>query len=301
MRLVFPLFAGLAAGAAIRLLWPLTDRLIEAAEKPSPARRSAADRAAMRRADPDRPSGAPGANSRSPEIAALLRDLDLVPLKAGVRAEPSWLYVNPSLATLLRSEAFVEASITVAEAAVDEQCAPLFVQLALPPEREDQLRRVLAEMVFARNEITTLAGVDPKKPTPAQVQEIRATSDEQHRQRIAALLGPEGFARFESYFDTLPARADLRDAFLRVAALAGPLTPVQRDALVAAHHAAQAGGPPPRDPATVLSPAQQAVFSQWQIDHVAQRKVQDLLGHPPATRVTALYTRAPSPRSTPAP
>lgn len=293
MRFVFPLLAGLVLGVAIRLLWPLTDRALDAAERPKAGRRG--DRnVAARPAESNAPH-ASLSSSVATAAEAVFREADLVRAKTKT-PEPSWLYVFPPRSALLRSETYVEASIAITEGEIDERCAALFVQLGLPPAREDQLRRALAEMVFARKEITTLAEVDPKRPTPARVQEMIDASDEQHRQRIQGLLGREAFARFENYFDSIGAREELRGAFLRCAAFAEPLTPQQRDLLVAARHATSQGQSPRTDSATFLSPAQQAAFAQWQIDQVAQQKMGELLGRAPRRfDAPPIYTRTKTP------
>lgn len=304
MRFAMLFVAGLVVGASLRLVSPP-----DAAESPAPAPGNISragtppgsendsaqtDAAPVTTAVAAKPHSATDPTSL---VSAILRDARLEPLKPGAPAEPSWLYVRPPESALLRSNDYVEASIVAAESVVDEQCAPLFLQLALPPETEDELRRVLAEMVFARREINALAAVDPRRPPPEQVRGMIATSDESFRQRLEAKLGPAGFARFEAFFDSLPARAELGDGFLRVAALAEPFTAAQREALVAARR-----GAPSLDALSVpaeLTDSQRAAFAQWQLDRLALAKLDELRGRPPAPPgVQPIYTpRPPSPAS----
>lgn len=263
------LIAGLIAGAALRLLWPEPDASASAIGETSgkttgaaSARRNAKARIGSKA--PDTP-----AEKAREQIRGKPRELGLSPKEHDAAPEPSWLYVGPPEATLLKSEEYVEASIVLGEYAVDDQCAPLFAQLTLTPENEARLRRTLAEMVFARHEISALAEVDPKSKSVERVREMVAASDEDYRQRLREQLGAQDFARFEAYFETLQERHALRDGFRRVAMLAEPLTPAQRDALVAARHAAKNGGNPPIAIAAVLTPAQQAAFAEWEVDQLA--------------------------------
>lgn len=274
------LLAGLVAGAALRLLWPEPDGSANATgEMPFAKKTSAAT--ARRSAKARTGSNAPAdpAEKTREQIREKLRQIGLSPKEYDAAPAPSWLYVGPPESALLKSEEYVEASILLGEYAVDEQCAALFAQLKLTPENEARLRRTLAEMVFSRHEISALAEVDPKNKPPEQVRQMVAASDEAHRQRIREQLGAGDFARFEAYFESLQERYDLRNGFQRVGMMAEPLTPAQRDALVAARHAAKNGPPPPQDVAALLTPAQQAAFAEWEVDEAAKRALAELNSH----------------------
>lgn len=288
------LLAGALAGAALRLLWlgsPSSVAGVAGAGSPARAGQKATGKsAATHTGTALRTDAEAGARER---VKKKLRQLGLVPRDDSAAPAPSWLYVGAPEGVLLKSEEYVEASIGATEATVDEQCGPLFAQLGLAPERADRLRRTLAEMVFARHEIAVLADADGRRSRDkplGRVQEMVAASDEEHRRRIQEQLGGQDFARFEAYFETLQERFDLRNGFMRVAMLAEPLTPTQRDTLVAARHAAKNGRPAPVDISALLTPAQHAVFAEWQVDELAQRKLAELVyRRPQGVRVVPLY------------
>ncbi|HUR58773.1 MAG TPA: hypothetical protein VM029_13760 [Opitutaceae bacterium] len=280
MKLPVYLLGGVLAGTALRLLWPALELPTDGSSPPS-----ADDKVTRASGGKTRPHGSPAPEeSRFPPDVAkradgILRGIGLSPKGPG-DPESSWLYVAPRENVLLKSDEYVEASIVMKEDWVDGQCAPLFVQLGLRPDQEDKLRRLLAEMNFAHHEIKVLSAADPRHPEAGQIQQMHRASDESHRGRIEALLGPEKFVRFEAYFDSLPERRELDAAFKRVSAFADPLTPAQRDALVAARQATKKGVSSHLDLATVLNPAQLAVFAEWQADETAEAKLNGLLRHP---------------------
>ena len=297
MKLPVFLLGGVLAGAALRLLWPATGLAAEGTS----ATRGSADKGARASAEKTRPRGAaaPEKPRFPPDVAkraeAIVRGVGLSPKGPG-DPESSWLYVAPRENALLKSDEYVEASIVMTEDWVDGQCAPQFMQLGLRPEQEDKLRRLLAEMKFAHHEIKVLAEVDPRHPEAGQIQEMHRASDEAHRSRIEALLGPERFGRFEAFFDSVQERHELDSAFKRVSALADPLTPAQRDALVAARQAAKKGLPSDQNLATLLNPAQLAAFTEWQADETAQTKLNELLARrPKPSPVEPAYRRRNAP------
>jgi hypothetical protein len=287
MKLPVFLVAGLLVGGGLRLVWPRSDP----ANSPEISRANVRANEEPQASDRSEPMARPPQpTEKSSLVRSILQSVGLVPPAGPPKDQPSWLLVPPAEAALLRNTEYVEASIVATEFQVDEQCAPLFVQLGLSPEQEDSFRHLLAEMVYARHEITALSKIE-RREKPAAVKEMLADSDEAYRERIKRFLGPDRFAQFETYFDSHAERAELKKAFARVSALSEPLTPSQRDALVLERYRRKHGLEP--SPSRVpLSPAQQAVFDEWRADETAQAKVRELLGGQTPRTSRALYSRA---------
>jgi hypothetical protein len=263
------LLAGVVAGAALRLLWPEPGASESSLAASGTEARPGAKKSRPTKLRANSAGPAKTADEAEERMKEKLRELGLSPRESDTAPAPSWLYISPPENMLLKSADYVEASIVATEYTVDEQCAPLFAQLRMTPENEARLRRTLAEMVFARHEISALAGADPKSQPLERVREMVAASDEDYRRRLREQLGAPDFARFEAYFATLPEREALRAGFQRVGMLAEPLTPAQRDVIVAARVEAKKGGNASLAIASALTPAQQAAFAQWEIDQLA--------------------------------
>lgn len=301
----FPVFllAGLATGVGVRLLWPdpgASEAATAREVASSSPKAKSQPLATTKRESGVAAEGPVTTDTRLRERAkAILREVGLSPSDDSPSSAASMPEVSALESTLLKSNEYVEASIIATEPLVDEQCAPLFVQLGLSATKEDQLRRLLAEMVFAVHEISALASTEADRRTAlvplAEVTAMQATSDEAYRQRIRTLLGPDDFARLEAYFDTLQARYELQNAFRRVSMLTDPLTPAQREGLVAQRHAAKTGAVAPTQ-TVLLTPAQQAIVADWQADEAAQAKLAQLTRRVAIPfRVAPLYQKAGAP------
>jgi RNA polymerase sigma factor (sigma-70 family) len=215
---------------------------------------------------------APNPPGQLPEIESILREVGLHAANLDSGPAPSWLYVGAPKAYLLKSKDYIELSITAFEGQVDEACAPLFVQLRLAPETISNLRRAMAEMLQARVEIAALAETRDPKPTRVELVRMLDTSDDEYRQRIHALLGDDRFGRFEAYFDSQPTRQNMAGIFADIALRTSPLTPEQRDAMVAAFHAEVTGQSPMPLPADLLSPDQTVLFENWARDFLPMQQ-----------------------------
>ncbi len=210
----------------------------------------------------------PRESELEPDVARILKEVGLRPAALDTGPAPSWLYVNPPPATLLKSREYVELAITASEGRVDEAAAPLFVQLNLAPETVDRLRRAMAEMLEARIEVEALSGARVPAPSREEVVSLIDASDEEFRQKIRSMLGDTRFRQFEDYFDSLPYREATQGILSTISLRTQPLSPNQRNALVAAFQANAAGLPVPPLPEGLLTADQIKLFNDWQADYL---------------------------------
>lgn len=204
------------------------------------------------------------ATALPPEVDRILREVGLHAASRDSGPAPSWLYVGAPMTFLLKSKDYIELSITAYEGQIDDACDPLFLQLNLAPEAADWLRRTMAEMLHARVEVNALAQAREPKPSRAELISLVDASDVEYMRKIRTQLGDTRFAQFEDYFDRLPVREYLGRIFEEMALRTGsPLTPPQREGIVASFYADTLVETPPAIPGGILSAQQYAIYAVW--------------------------------------
>ena len=117
-----------------------------------------------------------------------------------------------NMQALMNDPKFVKLMALQQKAALNSSYAPLFKQLArqlaLSPAQMDALQNLLVQKQIAARDVITAArdqGLDPRTDR-AEIGQLVAQSNDEIDQQIQATLGPDGFAQYQNYEQTLPER-----------------------------------------------------------------------------------------------
>lgn len=115
----------------------------------------------------------------------------------------------------------------VQRAQLDEFYAPLFRELALPPEKLARLKQLLLERDTATFDVVASLAARGEDPAKAPLTELSRAIQDEVDARIAAELGEDVRARFYGYYDTLPQRRVVGALENRLSYGGEPLSPDQ--------------------------------------------------------------------------
>jgi len=182
---------------------------------------------------------------------------------------------------------------------VEARYAALFGKLHLSPEQLEKFKALLAERREAEKDAREIAR-EQGLIGPANREKLRslvATAQAEVDGSIRSAIGEEAFAQYQYYEQTQPQRSLVSQLETRLSYTTTPLTPVQREQLVALLHATTAsnpsapldgpGGPPPgsrvavteqvlQQAPTVLSVEQMAALQQLKTEQEAQAQLERL-------------------------
>lgn len=163
----------------------------------------------------DEPSGAPQESGQPPR-----RDSDD---RRSARMEE-----------LMRNPEFLAAMTAQAKARLDRQYADLFKRLNLPPATLEQLKSLLTEKQTARMDVMAAAraeGLDPRD-NREQIATLMQQTQAELDNAIAAAIGPDAYAAYQTYEQTAPQRAAVGQLEERLSYSSTPLTTAQSEQLV---------------------------------------------------------------------
>lgn len=143
--------------------------------------------------------------------------------------------------------------------------AALFDQLALPPDKKEQLIKLLADKRQAAADVAASMfqnGTDPREDPNGYVDMIAATREDLEKQ-IASLLGDSGYQAYQSFDRGIGQSQVMARMNLLLSEIQQPLTGEQATQLQASMQANKAGrvtGKVVKDATTFLNPAQMQVL-----------------------------------------
>lgn len=164
---------------------------------------------------------------------------------------------NPMAAVmaLLSNPIFQKQTELLAKIRLDAQYSALFKGLSLSPPQVEQLKALLVEKQMVGFDSMAVAQQHGINATSDPQGFFRAVADAENTvdAQISALLGANGFKRFQDYLETVPARNTAHLLSQALSYTATPLTESQSDAVVQA--LTKYGTPPlpPNNPFVVLN------------------------------------------------
>ncbi|MEY2878893.1 MAG: hypothetical protein RLZZ15_1273, partial [Verrucomicrobiota bacterium] len=131
-----------------------------------------------------------------------------------------------------------------AKAGLDRNYAPLFKQLALAPEKLEQLKKLMVERQTVASDVFAAAAQQGLDPIQNRKELGKLTAEGQARVdgELKALLGDGDFSSYQKYQATLPQRAAVNQLQQSLSYTANPLSDAQADQLIQV----LAQNPPPR-------------------------------------------------------
>lgn len=135
------------------------------------------------------------------------------------------LMAKPEVQALLTSQQ---------KAAIEARYAALFKSLALSPDQTEKLKSLLAERQTTRMDVMEAAqaqGIDPRK-NPEAYRKLQNDARNEVDATIKSAIGDAGFAKLQSYEQTLPQRNLVNDLQQRLSYTNTPLNSAQADQLV---------------------------------------------------------------------
>ena len=135
---------------------------------------------------------------------------------------------------LMNNPQFAKLMATQQKAALDNRYAPLFKDLALTPAQLDQFKSLLLEKQNAMRDVMLSArdqGLNPRTDRDAINQLIQQSNADVDSQ-IQSTLGPQGFAQYQTYEQTLPQRNTVTQLQQSLSYTSTPLNDTQANQLI---------------------------------------------------------------------
>jgi hypothetical protein len=134
------------------------------------------------------------------------------------------------------------------KAQISSRYAALFRALNLTPDQLAQLKALLLDKQTVRQDVllsATQQGINPLQ-NPRELRDLEATAQAEIDDKIKTLLGPDGYAQFETFQQTQAQRGVVNQLRESLSYTATPLTKEQGDQLVTI--LARTGPPRPNNP-----------------------------------------------------
>jgi hypothetical protein len=161
--------------------------------------------------------------------------------KAEAAKRPADAGSMPAMRTMLANAANMMSSPEVQKmmalrqkAALDANYAALFKRLSLPPEKLEQLKKLMVERQQVGADVFAAAAQQGLDPLRNGRELAKLTADGQARVdgEIKALLGEDAYATYQNYQNTLPQRGVVNQLQQSLSYTANPLSETQAEQLV---------------------------------------------------------------------
>lgn len=137
---------------------------------------------------------------------------------------------GPLVAAVITDPAFQNLDLAARRAKLSALYRPLFDRLGMPVATQERFKDLLTARFAGQMDAFAIRQANHAADSAA-IATFEVNADAEFASHTQALLGPDGYAAWQDYERTLPARAAV-DAFAGRAAVAGePLTAAQADAL----------------------------------------------------------------------
>ncbi len=139
-----------------------------------------------------------------------------------------------NLQALMNDPQFAKLMALQQKAMVDSRYAPLFKQLALTPAQLQQFQNLLAEKQSAARDVLAAAAQQGLnfRTDRAEVSQLISQSNSEIDSQIQSTLGPDAFAQYQTYEQTLPQRNTVTQLQQSLSYTSTPLTDAQANQLV---------------------------------------------------------------------